>query len=109
MLVDPLRFILAILAIFRIARFLPLDDGPLYVFERMRLLAKERAETENDELGFWHNFYDAITCPYCQGLYIAFLCIPVVFPTKKSKKSDILLLAFALAGGQTILQKWTER
>ncbi len=107
--IDYFRFVLAILATFRIARFLPLDDGPFYIFERVRLFAMRKAELESNELGNWHNFYDAVTCPYCQGLYFAIFCILITFPIKKSKKSDILLLIFALAGGQAMLQKWTEK
>ncbi len=105
--IDQLRFILAILATFRIARFLPLDDGPLYVFERIRTFLSKKAISERNELGLRHNVYDAITCPYCQGLYLASLI--VVLLKSKRKFADVFLLIFSLAGAQTILQKWTEK
>lgn len=109
MQIDLFRFILAVLATFRIARLLPLDDGPFYVFERIRIFTDKMRKKEQDQLGFWHNLDDAVLCPYCQGLYFAFLCILVIFPITKSKKRDKFLLIFALAGAQTILQKWTEK
>lgn len=107
MQIDLFRFIHAVLATFRIARLLPLDDGPLYIFERIRTFASKKAGSERSELGFWHNFNDAVTCPYCQGLYLASLI--VVFLKSKRKFADAFLLVFALAGAQTILQKWTEK
>ncbi len=105
--INYFRFILAILATFRIARLLPLDDGPLYIFERVRLFTAKRVRTEQSELGFWHNLDDAVLCPYCQGLYTAILCIVLlIYPTVYG---DIFLLVFALSGAQTMLQKWTEK
>ncbi len=105
--IDIFRLAIAILATFRIARLLPLDDGPLYIFERIRIFTGKMAVAEKGELGFWHNFNDAVLCPYCQGLYFAFLCILLlIYPTIYG---DIFLLIFALAGAQTLLQKWTEK
>lgn len=105
--IDYFRFTLAILATFRIARLLPLDDGPLYIFERVRMLASKKVVAEQNELGFWHNLNDAILCPYCQGLYLAIACAILLFiPTIYG---DVLLVIFALAGAQSLLQKWTEK
>ncbi len=87
--VDYFRFTLAILSTFRIAQLLPLDDGPFYVFKRMREFADKKAQKAHDQknkdkkegekleksLGIWPNVYDAVTCPYCQGLHFAFLCV----------------------------------
>ncbi len=105
--IDYFRFILAILATFRVARLLPLDDGPFFIFERVRTITIRNMEAEKEDLGFWHNAYEAVTCPYCQGLYFAFLCVLLlIYPTIYG---DVFLLIFALAGAQTLLQKWTER
>ncbi len=107
---DILRFALAILATFRIARLLPDDDGPLYIFQRMRLFAEKKVEKEHEKgiaLGAWSSIYDGITCPYCLGLYVAILgVVLLIYPTFYG---DVLLLVFALAGGQSLLQKWTEK
>ncbi len=105
--IDYLRLILAALATFRIARLLPLDDGPLYIFERVRLFTNKKVITEQDELGFWHNLNDAVLCPYCQGLYVAIICAIVLFiPTIYG---DAFLIIFALAGAQSLLQKRAEK
>ncbi len=105
--IDYFRFVLAILATFRVARLLPLDDGPFFILERVRRFTSEKLYAEKSELGIWHNVYEAVTCPYCQGLYFAFLCVLLlIYPTVYG---DIFLLIFALAGAQALLQKWTER
>ncbi len=119
--IDYFRFILAILTTFRVAQLLPLDDGPFYIFERVRLFTHDKAQETHDRknkekekgekleqsLGIWPNIDDAVTCPYCQGLYFASLM--VILLKSKRKFVDIFLLIFALAGAQTLLQKWTER
>ncbi len=118
---DYFRFAIAILATFRIARLLPDDDGPLYILERIRIFTGKKALKEHREknkgkkedepqeraLGIWSNIYDGITCPYCQGLYIAVLgVVLLVYPTFYG---DVFLIILALAGAQTLLQKWTEK
>jgi hypothetical protein len=108
--IDYFRFAIAVLATFRIAHLLPDDDGPLYVFQRIRLFVDRQADKERAKgvpLGFWQNVYDGITCAYCQGLYAAVLCaILLIYPTVYG---DVFLFALALAGAQTMLQKWEEK
>lgn len=104
-----LRLILALFATYRLAQFLPYDDGPLFVFKRIRLYvdykAMDQQEAEND-LGFWVNVSEGIHCPMCQGLYAAILCTALfIYP---SSLGDAFLLVLALAGGQHLLQQVTE-
>ncbi len=108
---EYIRLVLAILATFRIARLLPLDDGPLYIFERVRLYVAGKSNNETNikhiKLGFWSSVYDGVTCPYCQGLYVAILCsVLLVF---QSVYGDMFLVIFALAGAQSLLQGWMEK
>jgi len=108
---EYIRLVLAILATFRIARLLPLDDGPLYIFERVRLYTVRKSNNEKNikhvKLGIWSSVYDGVTCPYCMGVYSAILCL--VLMKRKRKFSDIFLLIFALAGAQSLLQGWMEK
>lgn len=101
------KLLIAILATYRLAHLLPKDDGPLFVFTRIRTYISTKAMNENDELGLWANVDKWILCPYCQGLYAAILVLWL--SEKKTKKASLLLLIFAIAGGQSLLQKWSEK
>lgn len=92
----------AILATYRIAHLLSEDDGPFYIFVRIRSLTANKALGESDVLGFWHMLDDGINCPYCLGLYAAILTGSLV--ALNNYYGNIFLLIFAIAGGQSLLQ-----
>jgi hypothetical protein len=100
-------FVTAILAAYRLAHLFPEDEGPFFIFTRIRSLVATRAMNENDELGIWANIDSGINCTYCCGLYMAILT--VFLSEKKAKWSNLFLLIFAIAGGQSLLQKWSEK
>ncbi len=120
---SPARIVITILAVYRLALLFPRDDGPLFVFRRIRLYAEKKAileqgrlrerfkngEFKDEEkilLGPRSNFYEGIFCPDCMGLYMSALCIALLFlPTIPG---DIFLGIFGLAGGQTFLQRKSE-
>lgn len=102
-----IQFVVAILATYRLAHFLPEDDGPFFIFTRIRSFFAAKAMNENDALGIWNNIDGGINCIYCCGLYAAIFC--VVLSKKKWKLGDWLLLILAIAGGQSLLQKWGEK
>jgi hypothetical protein len=102
-----ISFVTTILATYRLAHLLPDDNGPFFIFERIRVAVSEKAINENELRGFWASVDDWTTCPYCQGIYIAIL---VVWLSEKKKKwSNLFLLVFAIAGGQSLLQRWGEK
>ncbi len=101
------QFIVAILATYRIAHLLPEDDGPLFVFTRIRSFTATRAMTENDDLGFWANVDSGVNCIYCCGLYAAILVSFLAL--WQNYYTNIFLLIFAIAGGQSLLQRWNEK
>ncbi len=121
--VSPLRIIIAILAIYRLARLFSRDDGPFFAFKRIRLYTDKKAQLEQEKLrvrfenkefedeetillGPWSSANEGIFCPFCVGLYIAVLCRRMLFfPTAFG---EIFLGIFALAGAQTLLQSWSE-
>lgn len=100
------QLIIAILATYRLARLLPEDDGPFFVFTRIRSFMAERATKENDPLGFWANLDQGINCPFCCGLYAAVLVALLVL--WQNYYGNVILLVFAIAGGQSLLQKWSD-
>lgn len=115
-----IRIVITILAVYRLALLFSRDDGPLFIFKRIRLYSDKKTtleqgklrdefedgEFEDEEkilLGPWSNFNEGIFCPMCVGLYMSVLCVFLLFlPTIPG---DIFLGIFGVAGGQTFLQK----
>jgi hypothetical protein len=102
-----MQFLTAILATYRLAHLLPEDDGPFYIFKRVRFFVSSMAVSENDEWGFWQMVDDGTSCVYCCGLYAAILT--AILARKKSKFGDLFLLIFAIAGGQSLLQRISDK
>lgn len=132
-----MSFAIAILATYRIAHLLPEDDGPFFIFTRIRNFAKEKAtisycvensvqdesielvfepyevteemllSDSNQDLGKWINLYKGINCVYCCGLYAAILC--GLLAIWNNYYGNIFLFIFALAGAQSFLQKVSSR
>ncbi len=116
------NFVIAALATYRLAHLLPYDDGPFFIFKRLRLWVDNKAVDEQLKrietsgliaeedwirLGFWSSMNELITCPYCQGLYAAILCGALVsFPTLYG---NLFLIIMAIAGSQSLIQKWSEK
>jgi hypothetical protein len=98
-----IQLITAILACYRLAQLLPDDDGPFFVFTRIRSFVATKAMQENDDLGHWANLDAGINCVYCCGLYAAFLVAFLV--VWNNYYGNLFLLVMAIAGGQTLTQK----
>ena len=119
---DYLRFILAVFTCYRLARMLALDDGPFFIFKRMRYWVKDKAYYEaaantgisdkvesldhwviNDRwFGKWHNLAEGITCPFCVGIWLSLpLFTLLLWPTYYG---DLFLMLVGLSGMQAFLQ-----
>jgi len=116
---DCLRFLLTVFTCYRLARLIALDDGPFFMFKRVRYWVKDKAFYEADEAGMliladssnlisdrhfgrWHNLAEGITCPFCVGIWLSLpLFALLVWPTYYG---DLFLLLMAISGGQTFLQ-----
>ncbi len=100
------RLFLATFAVYRLAILFAKDDGPMFIFKRLRDFAGYRAGAQmlrDKEYGFWVSLNEGLACVFCVGLYVALLCTPlVIYPTVAG---DIFLLIFALAGAQSVLQR----
>jgi hypothetical protein len=101
------QFIIAILATYRLAHLLPEDDGPFFVFTRIRSFVDGMAMNENDNLGIWNNIDSGINCIYCCGLYAAIIC--TILALWQNYYVNVFLLILAIAGGQSLLQRWSEK
>lgn len=85
------RILLAAFATYRLAQFLPLDDGPFHVFLWVRIHVTPGSSLDT-----------FVNCPYCQGVWFAALCAALVLlPTAAGNAA---LCALGLAGMQARLQ-----
>lgn len=100
------RIFLAMFAVYRLAILFAEDDGPLFVFDRLRDFAGYKAGAQmlrDKEYGFWVSLNEWLACVFCTGLWAAIGCaLLVIFPTFAG---DAFLLIFALAGAQSLLQR----
>lgn len=101
-----IRLLLAACAVYRAAQLLPFDDGPAYVFRRMRARLDKAAEREGlaagRATGPWHSLRDGLTCPYCLGVWLAAgAAWLALYPTPAG---DLLLAWLGLAGAAAWLQ-----
>lgn len=111
-----LRLILAILTCYRLARMIALDDGPLFIFKRVRYWAKDRAwfaarmvgdvvdinEIEDRHFGKWHNLSEGLNCPFCAGVWVSLpLLTLLIWPTVVG---DWFMVLVAISGAQAFMQ-----
>lgn len=102
MLGENARLLIAALAVYRWAQLITLDDGPLYLFRRLRLWAGRMASAEIYPYGARRSIADFLNCPYCMGVYMAGLAAILVY--RPTLPGDLVLLVSGLAGAQTFLE-----
>lgn len=108
---NPFRLLLAILACYRLARLVAIDDGPGFVFARLRLWAKDRewkerkmnlvAPMDSRWFGPWASLASGLECPFCVGIWLSLALFPLVI--RPSRWGDLALTLLAISGGQAIL------
>jgi hypothetical protein len=122
---ESLRLALAILAVYRLSFMLREDDGPLFLFERLRRFTDRKRKEEQErtrqrlglaeddilidsaDLGTWASLDEGIRCPYCVGVWAALLLAALLlWPTLPG---DAFMLWLGLAGAQSLLEAVTER
>lgn len=101
------QLIIAILATYRLAHLLPEDEGPGFVFTRIRNWSGTKALMENEELGRWANLDSGINCVYCCGLYMA--AFVGLLAAWNNFYANLFILILAIAGGQSLLQKASDK
>jgi hypothetical protein len=89
---------LAILAAYRVARMLALEEGPFALFDRWRNLFL------NDN---WIG--RGMRCPLCLGFWLALPAALVALLFDRTLPADAFVLAWlGIAGGQAVLWDWTN-
>jgi hypothetical protein len=100
-----IRFLLAALALYRVAWFTR-EDGPFALSLRFRqwlgkLAAAETFKTGFEQHGFFWTLAEVANCPHCIGVWLAIpAALVVIFP---SNVTDVILIVLALAGLQSFL------
>lgn len=90
------EFVVVVLACYRLAQFVPLDDGPAFVFKRLRShVLNWQAKPGSASL------VEFVNCPYCQGVWFAGLLALFVSPRNILEWA---VLTAAIAGGQAFLE-----
>lgn len=86
-----MEILLAILATYRVARMLAMEEGPLGIFAKFR-------EHIDPQQTTWIG--RGINCPLCIGFYVA-IVIAILLPF--ATWSELILQWLGIAGGATIL------
>lgn len=90
---NAIRLILSILAAYRVARMLTLEDGPADLFRAAR--------TSIDPLQ--HTWVGrGITCPLCVGFWVSLVIVIIARP---ASKREFILTWLGVAGAQTAIQQ----
>lgn len=110
------RLLLCMLCCYRLSRMIALDDGPGFIFKRIRYWAKDKAFYElvdvynlepteqawDRHFGKWHNLAEGLSCPYCVGVWLSIpLFLMFLYPTMIS---DLFLILMSISAGQIFLQ-----
>lgn len=101
---EPLRWVLAALACYRLARLIAQEEGPAAIFVRLRTAAGAYDLGENGEPE--SSLGRGIACPLCVGLYVAALLLMGVM--RPTRVGDWLLGWLGLGGAQALLQQVSD-
>ena len=98
---GPMRYILALLATYRMVQMLGLDDGPfgLFFWLREKIGVYDRGANGQPRRSFARMF----ACPHCLGMIFGFL--NAYFVLWPGLDGDLMLVIFGLAGGFSLLQE----
>lgn len=96
-----ISYLLAILASYRLARMLAMEEGPLEIFARVR-------NRFDPEQATWLG--RGLNCPLCLGFWCSLvMALLLAHQDATMHRSETLLAWLAIAGGQTLLHLWAEK
>ena len=103
-----IEFVLAVLATYRLAQLVALDDGPLDCFATLRGLTVYSPKGKRREGPIWKSLEELMDCPYCLGVWFAGLMTLLVVQIVPTDLWTGLLFWLGVAGGQCALQSSTD-
>lgn len=99
-----LEFVIAILAVYRVALMVSSEKGPFAIFEGLRG-AVAKAFPPKDGKQHWLD--QGINCPLCISFWLGFAAAPIVRP---AGIYEFIVIALAISGGAVVinlaLSKW---
>jgi len=101
--------LLGILATYRLAQFIALDDGPFECFVEFRgFLRFNRGGTTLRKGPIWSSLRDLVSCPYCLGVWFAGLMTLLISQIAPLDIWTGILVWLGIAGGQAALETLTS-
>lgn len=111
------RLLLAIFTCYRLSRLIARDDGPFFIFKRIRYWVADKAYFEAKEAGMlasfgdspindrhfgkWYSLTEGLECPYCLGVWFS---IPLLFLVlNPTFYGDVFLILMTISGVQAFL------
>lgn len=98
-----MRYALKAFALYRLAQMIAFDNGPMWIFARLREWTDDNAIVEQNRgvnRGPWQSLNEGVHCPFCIGIW---LMVPLaLIPYRGIWR--LIINALALAGGQTYLE-----
>jgi hypothetical protein len=95
----PIRLLVAVFACYRLSQYLPFDDGPWDIFEKIRILCARDYDQKGNPTNSLGKF---VRCPFCIGVWMAIICVVLVlYP---SVLGDLFLLWQGIAGAAAFLE-----
>jgi len=101
--------VLAILATYRLAQLVALDDGPFDCVVALRGLTVYSLKGNDRKGPVWHSLEELVNCPYCLGVWFAGLMTVVIAQIEPLNIWTGLLVWLGIAGGQCALQSITDK
>lgn len=95
---ETLRFIILGLACFRLALMVTKEDGPAWIFRRLRSLVKRKAPQETA-------LKKGISCPWCVSMWMGVLLSLGEFFLHDSAVYVVIVVALALSGIAIIINQ----
>jgi hypothetical protein len=104
--ITPFEFIVCALAVFRLSLLLSKEDGPMWVFRKLRRSVPAKSSAK-----------EGISCPWCVSIWFAnlvvlYLCAKTFWLSEAKWfiiAGDSFLLMLALSAGAIIInQQWTK-
>lgn len=113
------RLLLAVFTCYRLSRLIARDDGPFFIFKRVRYWIKDKAweeasllgniertdkgewVVEDRHFGKWYSLAEGLECPYCLGVWFS---IPLLFMVlNPTFYGDVFLILMTISGVQAFL------
>jgi len=94
-----IRYVLAALACYRLSQLVALDDGPFFVFQRLRDWS-ERISIGKSGDHLYASLRELLMCPYCLGVWFA----AVTLALSTTPWGQIINAWLGIAGAQALLE-----